>query len=235
MLVDAIRGGLYVPGERLPGGHDLAARLEVSRGTVREAIGVLERAGIVAVRRGNTGGVFVRTRSIPSYVLTRIEGETGASIRSLLETRRALELAATVLVGERATCEQLAELDQDVVLLSTLLDEPDEFIAVDLQFHVRVGTLSGNELISKALGETLRAYALMRSQYPVGRMDLGEGLRHQRRTLRAIRTRDRAAILRAVDDHLGSLEEHFLGERLGYLSEGVAAADLPGNSRGAVG
>lgn len=57
MLLDAIRGGLYRPGEHLPTQVELAARLGVSRGVVREAIEVLRRAGIVSVKRGKGGTV----------------------------------------------------------------------------------------------------------------------------------------------------------------------------------
>src|SRR3990172_12269812 len=73
VIVDAIRGGIYEPGEKLPRERDLAAALEVSRAVVREAVGILERAWIVTVRRGVNGGIVVETRWIPKEVIAAIE------------------------------------------------------------------------------------------------------------------------------------------------------------------
>jgi DNA-binding FadR family transcriptional regulator len=58
-FVTAIALGQFVPGQRLPTERELAAMLEVSRATVREAIARLAEAGYVTVRRGRSGGTFV--------------------------------------------------------------------------------------------------------------------------------------------------------------------------------
>lgn len=58
-LVTAIAMGAFVPGQRLPSERDLAASLDVSRTTVREAISRLAATGFVAVRRGRSGGAIV--------------------------------------------------------------------------------------------------------------------------------------------------------------------------------
>jgi DNA-binding FadR family transcriptional regulator len=50
--------GTYKAGERLPAERDLASRLGVNRGSVREALKTLEQMGLVAIRRG--GGATVR-------------------------------------------------------------------------------------------------------------------------------------------------------------------------------
>jgi GntR family transcriptional repressor for pyruvate dehydrogenase complex len=214
VLVDAIQGGLYRPGERLPVGHDLARRLNVSRTTVREAIAVLERADIVTVRRGNGGGVLVHTNVIPAYVIANTGGDSQASMRSILEIRRALEVPAALLAGQRATERDLLELAQSAHRLEDLLSDPDEFIVVDLQFHIRISEASRNPLFSKHLREILGSYALLRTEYPVGRLDLQQGIVNQETTLQAIVSRDPTRIALAIDEHLGNLEEYFLGQRL---------------------
>lgn len=57
-LKDAIRSGTYGPGDRLPGENDLMTQYEVARMTARQALGVLQREGLVEARKG--AGVFVR-------------------------------------------------------------------------------------------------------------------------------------------------------------------------------
>ena len=59
-LLQLIRLGIVAPGEALAPERELAARLEVSRDTVREAIKALAEAGYVESRRGRYGGTFVR-------------------------------------------------------------------------------------------------------------------------------------------------------------------------------
>ena len=62
-LLQSIRLGLIAPGERLPPERELAGMLEVSRDTLREAIGSLAEAGWVVARRGRYGGTFVVRRA----------------------------------------------------------------------------------------------------------------------------------------------------------------------------
>ena len=54
VLADAIRGGLFEPGDLLPSERNLAAQLQVSRSVLREAVDVLRREGILAVKRHAT-------------------------------------------------------------------------------------------------------------------------------------------------------------------------------------
>lgn len=58
-IADAIRAGRLQPGGRLPAERDLAEALGVSRMTVRQALGALERAGLVRRAVGRAGGTFV--------------------------------------------------------------------------------------------------------------------------------------------------------------------------------
>ena len=57
-LRNDILDGTYKAGERLPAERDLASRLGVNRGSVREALKKLEQMGLVVIRRGD--GATVR-------------------------------------------------------------------------------------------------------------------------------------------------------------------------------
>jgi GntR family transcriptional repressor for pyruvate dehydrogenase complex len=214
VIVNAIRGGLYEPGDRLPRERDLAEQLEVSRTTIREALRILERARIVSVRRGNNGGVFVRTRSIGPSVLEAIEGESWVNLRALLQARRVLETSCGLLAAQNATAQEMEELERLVALLVELQDDAVESIAVDLQWHLKVGYASHNPLLAKFLDETLRMVGTVSRQLPFGHIDLPDAVVNQRHTLDAIRSGDPRRVVASFDRHLGSLEEHLLGTRL---------------------
>jgi GntR family transcriptional repressor for pyruvate dehydrogenase complex len=212
VIIDALHGGLVEPGQRLPREADLAARLEVSRNTVSEALGRLERAGVVSIKRGNRGGAFVQTRLSPPDLL--IGDREPAEIVKLLQVRRPLETQATLLTVAHAKDADLSELRRLVAVLPSLVRNPDEFIAVDLQFHASLGRLSGNLVLATYMEDLFRRILVLRSQYPSGRVDLDTALENQRRSLKAIESRERATVLDATDEHLGSVEEHYLGARL---------------------
>ena len=75
-LAEAIGSGELAPGERLPPERELAARLGVSRMTLRQALGSLERRGLMARRVGRLGGTFVAEPKIERD-LTALAGLTG--------------------------------------------------------------------------------------------------------------------------------------------------------------
>src|SRR5690349_25178318 len=63
-LVTAIALGEFEPGQRLPSERELAAMLEVSRTTVREALQRLHAGGYVFTKRGREGGTFIQAAAI---------------------------------------------------------------------------------------------------------------------------------------------------------------------------
>jgi GntR family transcriptional regulator len=81
-LAGEIEAGSPGPGERLGAERELAARLGVSRSTLRAALDALETAGVVHRVRGRSGGIFVSERrverdltsltSLPAYMRRRV-------------------------------------------------------------------------------------------------------------------------------------------------------------------
>jgi GntR family transcriptional regulator, transcriptional repressor for pyruvate dehydrogenase complex len=220
-LADAIRGGLYDVGDLLPPERDLALRLGVSRTVVREGIAALRQAGIVSVRRGAGGGAVVTSLASLPAVLRGLRAESRGNLRSLLEARRAVETTAAVLAIERASEDDLTNLERLVAPLEGLLDSPDEFFEADARFHVVIGEISGNPVIAEYQRATLSRISAIRADYPVGHVDLRLAIANQRDTMAALRSRRRGRVLRSLDDHLGSVEEYFLGERLHLLRTGT--------------
>src|SRR5436309_11214083 len=58
-LETAIERGRLSPGDRLPAERELAGRYGVSRMTLRQALGALERRGRLVRNKGRYGGTFV--------------------------------------------------------------------------------------------------------------------------------------------------------------------------------
>jgi GntR family transcriptional repressor for pyruvate dehydrogenase complex len=221
-LIDAIRGGLYEPGDLLPRERDLADQLEVSRTVVRSAIETLRQAGVLTVRRGRSGGTQVASTAGLVDVLSRMEGKVISDLRSILEARRMLEIAAGLLAVRRLTEDDVAELQLLVDELPRLVDEPEAFYEADIRFHLSVASRSGSEVIADYLRDVFRRLAQIRAQYPFAHVTLVDALENQQNLLNALASRQLPRILRAIDEHLVAFERVMLGQRLDFLPIGVA-------------
>lgn len=215
ILVDAIRNGLFVPGDKFPRERDLAAQLEVSRTTVREATSILHRAGVLSVRRGNRGGAIVVSRAIPPDLLRSVQRlDRSQELRALLEARRPLELVAGILAVRRGTVEVFEQISALVDQLEPLAEVPLEFMHLDFQVHLKIAEASQNPMIVRYLDDLLKKQSSIRAEYPVETFDTLFAVQLHRRALEALINRDERAMLSVVDEHLASVESHIFGERL---------------------
>jgi GntR family transcriptional repressor for pyruvate dehydrogenase complex len=214
VVADAIRSGLYRPGDFLPRQADLAERLQVSRSVVREALEILRRAGVVDVRRGNGGGNIVAHPEALATVLSTLSGPTHTSLLVALQYRRPLEMAAAPLAAQHATVADLARLEHLVATLESLVDEPDELRRTDIQFHVTVARLTGNNFFHQGVVAVNEQLLATLAHFPGGGLDSAFAVAIQRETLEALASRDRDRILEVMDRHLAGLEESFLGGKL---------------------
>ena len=224
VLVDALRGGIYEAGDALPPERELAERLHVSRKVLREAIDRLRSEGIVSVRRGSGGGTVIESVENLTKVCASIQGETRASLRSLLEIRRSVECTGALLAGQRATAEHHELLRRLLAMLDDVIDNPSKFWEIDLRFHFVVADASGNPYCSRFLREIINRMSVIRQQFPYAHVPHLQAIANQRVTLDALVSRDPERILRSMDDHLSDLEYVMLGER---LSAPTLAGTLP--------
>ena len=65
-IAEKIKSGDLHIGDRLPSERELAAQMRISRPTLREAVRTLAEAGVLEVRRGQSGGIFVSIRADPA-------------------------------------------------------------------------------------------------------------------------------------------------------------------------
>ena len=145
-----IRGELAA-GDRLPKEADLAARLRLSRNSLREAVRALTLARILEARQGD--GTYV-TSLEPSMLLEPLtfmaEFHQDRTLLHVLEVRRILEAAAAALAAQYITDEELAELRR-VVDEMDACETVEAFVANDLKFHRLIGAASRNPVLASVL------------------------------------------------------------------------------------
>ena len=153
-LLQAIRLGVVAPAERLPPERDLAARLNVSRVTLREAIGALQESGYVESRRGRYGGTFVRAelprsgRTDPSRAIA----EHSSDLHDTLLHRQVLETGA----AEAAAARDLTEAER-AHLVSRLTHvsqaELRSYRRMDSRFHLAIAEVTASTSLTAAVAD----------------------------------------------------------------------------------
>lgn len=155
---EAIGAGVLAPGERLPGQVELARTLGVARMTLRQALAVLEDAGLVEVRRGRTGGAFVAADAPPPA----LDPPTAEQLRALTDWRRAVSGEAAALAARRRTVSELAAVREAAAVVEAASGDAAAFRRADARFHVLVAELARSRRLVAAevnlqveLGEVL--------------------------------------------------------------------------------
>lgn len=115
-LVTAIALGEFEPGQRLPTERELAATLEVSRTTVREALQRLHAAGYVTTRRGRGGGTFIQTGAGPGSdeMIKRTLVPAWDELAEVLDYRRLVEGLIARTAAQRRTAADITAIQQAV-------------------------------------------------------------------------------------------------------------------------
>jgi DNA-binding FadR family transcriptional regulator len=153
IVIDAIKDGLITkklkPGDLLPDQTSLAEQLNVSRGSVREAMKILDAYGIVDVRRGE--GTYICSKPTP-YMFNPLLFQilvNDAEVDSIVEVRRDIEAIIIKMVIEKATDEELQLLEAETKRFSEELNKGDKAdyktaCELDIRFHRLTAKLCKN-------------------------------------------------------------------------------------------
>ena len=204
----AIRAGAFVPGERLPQIEALSNMMRVSKPVIGEALKVLSKAGVLKVQRGINGGLTVLTAEIPSRVMALTAPSIHVDVREIIEARRSVETTLAVLAGERATDSDFAMLEGCIERLRTHRGaDLAQRIRYDHLFHYNIGRAAGSRTLALFQHQILEQLFLRMRRYFREIESIEAVIALHEDTLQALRTRDRATILAAIDRHLSPLEE----------------------------
>ncbi len=172
-LADEILG--YIVDRGLPPGTRLAPERQMqadtgrARGTLREALRLLESRGVVEVRQGAAGGAFVR-KPQPADLGAAIAAVLmleGASMLDVLTAREDMEVAALVRAAHRIGPRDIAVMQDSVDRLREHIADRDRFLVEAGRFHGVINDVAGSPVL-RILNEALRATQMSsRSDYSV--------------------------------------------------------------------
>jgi GntR family transcriptional repressor for pyruvate dehydrogenase complex len=207
----AVHMGLLVPGDRLPPERALAEQLGVARLTVREAIRVLTHDGLITVRRGARGGMWIRAQEVAKEEVLRIAATADRAMGDVYEYREIIERATARLAAERAKPQDIRKLRRLTRAMKAILranaDNPlpshvSQFLAIDSQFHTEIARISANPFLAEAMERILASrHALYGALFRALTPNANEG--HDE-LVNAIAEADGAHAERIMAAHIGS-------------------------------
>jgi len=200
-----MRQGQLKPGDRLPPERDLCERFGVSRVTVREALRMLESSGLVQIRVGARGGAFVTAPSSDRVGegLTDMLTLSAISAADVTEVRMILEVGIVPIVCERATEQDLADLDEICERSEAALRSGEYTMRYSLEFHTRVAEATHNPAVVMLVESFREPIHMSLEQAREVAPEMGElGTREHERFVEAVRRRDADAATKIMRKHL---------------------------------
>lgn len=200
-LLQAIRVGLFPPGEKLPPERELAQHLGVSRATLREALAELQRAGFLEVRRGRYGGTYIREAAAATA------GAGGEGRLDPVERRDVLVFRAVIepAAAELAAREELSAAAREHLqgCLSDLQSaETESYRTRDARFHIAVAELTGSASLITAVTDTRARVSALLDEIPLLPANLEHSNQQHQAITTAILAGDGARARVLMADHL---------------------------------
>lgn len=201
-LRESIIEGAFRPGDQVNEAQ-VAERLHVSRGPVREALHRLVQEGLLLARPNR--GVFVQEL-------------TPRDVAEVFAAREVIECAAAEVVARRPDAERAAvggRLDEVVDRMAEALDADDwaRLGRIDLEFHTELVRDAGNSRLARAYATLATESLICLTHFPGAYPDRDRVLPGHRELIEQLRAGDMDALHDSLRQHL-SLDEREL-EALG--------------------
>ncbi len=208
-LLEGIERAHLRTDDRLPTEEQLAAQLGISKPTLRQALRVLERSGLLRVRPGKGGGIFMDTEVVPvDAITTNIAYEAEEAVEVLL-ARRVLEGSTTIVAGLRATEEDFAGIQRTIDLMKRNLGDRPRVMGANAMYHRAVVRASHNRTLESVMRTLETDLAPIRDTYAGGKAEDERAVEIHQRQLEAMCARDVRTLAVVLDEHYRMLEESF--------------------------
>ena len=211
-IQDAILSGKLEPGSKLPAERELKDMFNTSRGTLREALRVLEQKGLIEIKLGVAGGAIVKNIDADPIMesLALLIRSGAVSLEHLAEFRIKIEGSLMELATDRATPEDLDQLESLCTQARTYYENEDweNFLKTDEAMHSFIGTISRNpifQLIQESIHGNIHRY--YDTYLRMDHQRTLENLTDFEEILEAMRNKDGKTASSIIRDHVNRFKE----------------------------
>lgn len=204
-----ISEGTLAPGVRLPAEREMATSLKVSRGSLRQALKMLEVMGVVSQRVGDGTYLNGAAHSILAEPMEFLILLDGISLEELMDARLIVEPELAARAADRATPAMIAGLRESLSRMQTRGSDHALLIEEDLKFHRTIFQMADNRICSlmfSIVHELMHSLMEITSQL----VDLDHTVKLHNRIYAAIRRRDPAEARARMFAHLTDAKELLL-------------------------
>ncbi len=200
-------------GDRLPGEAELIERFAMAKGTIREAMRILEAQGLIKTRTGPGGGSFVHevSRQRAKALLGNYFYFKDLTIGDIYQLRLTLEPELAATLAGKLPEDVLCQLEANVAEYSepaTTLDEERSQHVASLRFHAILAEQASNPLLGFVIDfmvNLLSDLTVYRRLYSPPNFALWEqGRDHQQELIVALRDGDADRARSIMSDHMQS-------------------------------
>lgn len=206
-IEDAILNGRLEPGIRLPAERELKEMFNTSRGTLREALRVLEQKGLIRIKLGVSGGAYVKQIDAEPVMqsLDLLIRSGKVSPDHLAEFRIKIEGAIVELAAQRA-------MPGDIETMENLYEQArqhyengdwESFLKTDEAMHAYIGTMSGNpvfQLLQQSIHTNIHEY--YGYYLPMNKERTLENLNDFKKIIAALKSRNGRDAADLIMDHV---------------------------------
>ena len=199
---DAVISGRYKLGDKIGSEKDLLSQLNVSKATLREALRVLEAMGIVQIRKGLSGGVFVAEvdRKTTLVSILNFLNFQAVSIKDITMVRYILEPAIIQIVAPMITEEDDRKISEMIKDESMGLETTEP--AQGINFHRNLARMTHNAILIFMMDFIDNLIADIKAKEKLG-ADYYEAITaYHNRILDCIRKKDIAEAIRVTKEDI---------------------------------
>jgi len=210
-IKDMVEKGRFKSGDQLPVERELAEVFRVSRSSVREALRSLESQGFIESRQGN--GTYIASQPVESLVspLASVILSEKDDQMELFEMRRMIEPDLAYLAAERATEEEIAMMEEILVLQEEKIARGESGTDVDKDFHYVMARATKNKVLLRITDNIIDLLAESREQYLQVEGRPQKSILRHREVLEAIRAGDPERAEKCMLEHLMDIETSLFG------------------------
>jgi GntR family transcriptional repressor for pyruvate dehydrogenase complex len=201
----------FVSGRPLPSERALATRFGVSRGSIRDALRVLETIGLLDTRHGQ--GTFPQELDVGRLVapLASVLTYRHDLQAELLDVRRMFEPAVARVAAARVTDEDLAALDRILHIQRRKRKTGQSAIIEDTAFHAVLARATGNRVLMSIM-ETLNNLLVESRKLALKQKGRPErSIKGHEAVIAALRRRDADLAARAMREHIDQIADLLAG------------------------
>lgn len=205
--------GHLAPGDRLPSPKSIAEQMKVSQSDVKEAFAKLEQHGVLKTVPQSGSYLADIGHLAIEMILTLITEMDRRDFKSLLDTRRLLEVRAAELAADAATEAELMELNGIHSRFIEGIGQGGKSVDADWHFHLKIAQFSHSSILAYLVALLMPEVA--RFCDTPGRIEDGRYdavVKEHTKIYEAIAARDGNGAATAMGEHLDRVAQNRLEE-----------------------